>query len=428
MLPLQRNIRCEVLLMAVLPVFFVQKTHAASELLGIDAAPGQTDPSSAFDVDDEFYESGGLGIGPGRAIPGLKLKLLHTDNLTRQATNTIDAFGVIVSPRIAYILSDNTKNLTLDYNLENGTYEGSSEDNFLDHTIRGGFTYQPTSRIYSAISAKYKKTHDARGTGRAESGGGLTQQTLDEWHQWGVNGKFAYGRTDAIGRLELEGDYFEKRYDTNRTFTANRDRNALSGQARFNYRLRPKTFLTVEGRFTDNTYPNLLVGVPSLDSLDSAYLLGVRWEATFKTTGFAKVGYNFKSFESDQRNDNNGLTWEAGVDWKPKTYSTVHVETGQSFQETNGTGDAIDQKFYLVNWKHYWKPRLSTLLEAGYQNQTFDPNTRDDDFIEAGVSVNYEFRRWMILGARYRYSELMSNVDFFDYRENEVELTIELAF
>lgn len=409
------------LLMVVLPV------HAQSELSGIDAAPGQTDPSAAFDVDDPYFE-GGLSVGPGRIAPGVKLKVLHTDNLVRQNSNTIDAFGVIVSPRLAYILADSTKNLTFDYILENGTFEGSSADNYLDHTIRGGFTYQPTRRIYSAISLIYKDTHDARGTGRAESGTGVLQDSLDEWHQWGVNGRFAYGSTDAIGRLELEADYFEKRYDTNREFTANRDRDALAGQARFNYRLQPKTFLTIEGRLIDNTYPNLVAGVPSLDSLDSTYLLGVRWEATFKTTGFARIGYNFKNFDSGQRDDTDGLTWEVGFDWNPKTYSTVHFETAQSFQETNGTGDAIDQTFYLLTWKHFWKPRFSTLMEAGYQNQTFDPTSREDDFFEAGVSANYDFRRWISLGLGYRYSNLDSNVNLFDYQENRFELTVEVAF
>ena len=415
------------LLVATMQLFFVRFSHAEEALLGIQGAPGQTDPSSSFSRDETFDQEG-HDIGPGRLIPGMKLKLLYTDNVTRTDTGTTDSFGTVVSPRVAYIISDYTKNFIIDYTIEQGLYISSTDDNYLDHYIRSGFSYQPTARIFSEINADLKFVHDARGTGRAEAVGAVTQDSIDKWHQWGLNGRFAYGRPNAIGRLELEADYFQKRYDTNRAFTASRDRDALSGQARFNYRVRPKTFLSIEGKATDNSYKFIPAGTASLDSIDTTYLAGVRWEATFKTTGFAKIGYNFKNFESDQRNDTSGLAWEMGVDWRPKTYSTVRLETSQRFDETNGTGDAIDQTFYLVNWEHFWLPRFSTRMNAGYQNQTFDPTTREDDFYNVGISANYDFRRWLAVSASYDYSILNSNVNTFDYQENRFELTFEAEF
>ena len=190
----------------------------------------------------------------------------------------------------------------------------------------------------------------------------------------------------------------------------------------------PKTRLLFEGRIRDNSYDNLVFGLPSLDSTDTQFLLGATWQRTYKTTGFFKVGYIQKNFDSDLRDDDSGLTWQSGIDWKPKTYSTVHLETTKTFNETNGDGDSIDASYYLLNWKHAWKTRFTTNINLAYQNQTFNNDPRDDDYYQAGISANYDFRRWLSISAGYRYLNLNSTDDTFDYDQNIFEITADFTF
>ena len=326
------------------------------------------------------------------------------------------------------MISDKTRKLVLDFLLDAGYFEASTKDNYLDHRWRANFDYNPTSRVFASAFTEYLSSHDGRGKGRAEGGTGITQASQDEWHQWGIGGKFDYGAPTARGRLEFETGYLNKRYDTNRAFTFSRDRDDYYGAARFFYRIRPKTSLVFEGRTTAFDYTTDAAGVPSLDGIDTVLLTGVTWQATYKTTGFAKIGYNFRTFASDQRDTQSGLDWDVGVDWKPRSYSTVRLETSKSITETNGTGDAINSSNILLSWEHQWQDRFSTRLNFGYQNSTFEPATREDNTYLMGASANYAFRRWLSLGAGFRHQTSDSTDKKFGFDQNVLEMTLGLTF
>jgi len=340
----------------------------------------------------------------------------------------LGTFYTRVIPHSSYVISDKTRKLVLDLLIDAGYFASSSKDNYIDNRWRAGFDYDPTSRIFASAFAEYLNSHDGRGTGRAEGGAGVTQDSLDKWHQWGLGGKFVYGAPTARGRLEFEAGYLLKKYDTNREFTFARDREDVFGSARFFYRIRPKTSLVFEGQSTEYDYTRDLAGTPSLDGIGTSFLTGVTWQATYKTTGFAKIGYNFRTFDSDRRDTQKGLDWDVGVDWKPKSYSTVRLETSQSLAETNGTGDAINQSNLLLSWKHYWKDRFSTSLELGYQSSTFEPDTREDTGYQTVVGADYAFRRWLNIGADFRHQTLDSTDETFVYDQNIFELTLDLTF
>jgi len=403
--------------------------HAADNdgFIGRDTGPGRLSPDLGLKLKaEEEVDIIGLNYGPGRVLPDFRLKVGYDDNLTLESSNEINTFFTVVSPHLAYVVADSTRKFIVDYLLEAGFYEGSSIDDFVDNRIRASIDYTPTRRIFAALNTEYIDSHDARGTGRAEGGQGITQRSLDEWHQWGIGGKFAYGAARAKGRIEAEAGFLSKEYDTNRIFTFTRDLDDTYGAARFFYRVRPKTFALIEARIEDTEYDRTAAGTAPLDSVTTRYLLGVTWAATYKTTGAIKVGYIDKDFDSDLRDDGTGLTWEIGIDWKPRTYSVVHFETAQTFDETNGTGDAIDTTHILLSWQHSWKKRFKTNVAFLYENSTFDPN-REDDFFKFRAGADYAFRRWLNLGARYRYENLDSNNNTFDYDHNVFEITADFT-
>lgn len=377
---------------------------------------------------DKDVDTVGIKTDLGRFIPDIKIKVGYTDNLTLTSVDQISAFYTEVSTHGTYVVSDKTRKFVLDYLLDTGFYEGSSADNFIDHRIRAGFDYQPTSRIFTALNTEFMLAHDARGEGRARGGAGITQDSIDEWHQWGIGGQFVYGVPTARGRIELESGYITKTYTTNRQFTVFRDQDNVYGDAAFTYRIRPKTALTLEGKITNFSYARDFPGSPTLDSMNYRLLTGVTWEATFKTTGFAKVGYIIKDFESNQRDDSAELSWQVGIDWRPRSYSVVHLETEQRTDETDGTGDSVNTSYSSINWEHFWRTHFSTRLEFIYQNNTYEPTIREDDYFGAAISANYTFRRWLSLGAEYRYLNVDSNDEVFSFEENAFELTLDIVF
>ena len=147
-----------------------------------------------------------------------------------------------------------------------------------------------------------------------------------------------------------------------------------------------------------------------------------------KTTGFLKLGRVNKDFSSSRRADDQGFTWEIGVDWKPRTYSTITLKTDQDFVETNGTGNAGDRSQISLNWNHNWRARLSTNLELLYAQETYSPDPREDQYYQTAATVKYDFRRWLNLEAGYRFSNLDSTDDSFDYDQNVLEITADFTF
>jgi hypothetical protein len=394
---------------------------------GLSDSHGTSDPwvNLKLDKNPDYV---GRRIGIGFLLPDVTISSGYNDNLTTDPNNIIDTFYTRIEPHSSYIIGDRVHRIDLDLLLDAGFYEASSKDNYVDHRWRASYDYNPTSRIFASAFAEYLGSHDGRGRGRAEGGPGITQNTLDEWHRWGLGGQFAYGAQSAQGRLEFEASYLDKTYDTNRAFTFSRDLEEYKGTARFFYRIRPKTFLVFEGTAIEHDYTRDVVGTPTLDGTTTSFLTGVTWRATYKTTGFAKIGYNFRTFDSDQRNSESGLDWEIGMDWKPRSYSTVHLESSSTIAESNGTGNAINQSNILLSWQHYWRERFNTRLELGYQNSTFDPDPREDNGYLMGIRANYAFRRWLNLSTGFRHTTLDSTDAVFGYDQNIVDVTVDLVF
>lgn len=373
----------------------------------------------------------GVDVGAGKFYSDITVNTFFDDNVTVAPTNEISTFGLLVIPHLKYELKNNKNRFLMDYALLAATYEGSNEDDYIDNRFQLGYEYTPTKRISTGIRGEYFDTRDSRGTGGAE-GTAVVSANPDEWHHYLVEGNLAYGSRESTGRAELDLGLVNKTYDTNRATTFVRDREDIYANARLYYRIMPKTSLVLEGRTRYYDYDRDAAGVASLDSHTNSALLGVTWKSTYKTTGTALIGYSKKKFDSDSRADGDDLTWELGVQWKPKSFSTFNLSTSRSFGETNGAGNYISTDAIDASWNHRWhklSPKFSTLVEIGYSEDSFDEAIaeRSDDYLNLGLSANYKMRRWLDLGAGYRYSERDSSFTIFDYDRNRFELSANIA-
>ena len=347
-------------------------------------------PSYAVDLAMDFAidkKSGLIHIGPVAVHPSMKIITRHDDNIFLSDKNEVSSLMGIVSPAITFSLQDNIKKLTLDYEIEAGFYENSSQDDYVDQKLLGVFVFNPTDRIKTELQVEYLDKHDDRGTGRTEGFGAAgpgSSLDPDEWHSYGIGGLLSYGTPNATGRVEIETSYVTKVYDNNRQFTFVRDRNDLNLRGTFYYKIWPKTRLLFEIKQTVFEYENNAIGQASLNSTGRDYLFGVAWERTAKTSGFLKLGYEEKDFDSDLRDDTSGFKWETGTRWSPRTYSTVDITSIQRQDETNGFGDSIDVAEFKVSWNHIWPNRISSTIDFLFTKEDFAPTIREDSRFKTG--------------------------------------------
>lgn len=403
------------------------KLQNIKKLISTLVLSGFTAASFAIDMSSPVVDNkgGGTKIGGITAYPSLKIITRHDDNLFRSTSNKKSALIGILKPAVKFLMQDNIKTLTLDYSIEAGGFQNSDPDDYTDQKILGVIEYHPTTKLKLAARLEYLDEHDPRGTARTE-GVNITAEP-DEWHSYGIGGLVTYGSPNATGRIEFESSYVAKDYENNRLFTYVRDRNDFSLRGTFYYRIRPKTRLLFEINQTNFEYEKSFADVQTLDSTNRNYLFGVTWERTAKTTGFVKLGYTEKDFDSDLRNDTGSFKWETGTRWRPRTYSTVNISTERRQDETNGIGDSIDVGEFKVSWNHEWRDRISSTVGFVFGEDDYDPTVREDTRFSTGLKINYNWQRWVRMSAGYRYEERDSNVDSFDYERNLFDFTVNLT-
>ncbi len=366
-------------------------------------------------------ESAGVPIGNGQLYPQLDIKLQHDDNLLRANTGEIDTFVSIFSPQLLYQIESNKSLMLFEYVMDTAEHFSSHNDDYVDNRARAEFEYEPTSRIFTAVRGEFVDTRDPRGTGASE-GAQVAILSPDFYHSFGVLGEMRYGAKTAKGRFEFDVGYKDKNYDTNRQTTFVRDRDDFYGSARFLYRILPKTNLLFETRAINFNYEQDAVGTAGLDSTTFKYLAGVTWDATYKTTGYAKLGLIEKKFDSSARADGDALLWELGVEWQPRTYSTFSLSTQRDFTETNGIGDFIEENSVNAGWKHEWPGNLISSINYTFSRNDY-ASLREDDKNTLSLKLDYKMRRWFTVGVGYTYDERDSNNSNFNYERNIFELT-----
>ena len=303
-------------------------------------------------------------------------------------------------------------------------------DDYVNHTARLGYQFTPTTKTYIGIEGEYLDTIDPRGTGAAEGGNArFISFKPDEWHHYKISGNLAYGADSTPAKIALLTSYTDKQYDNNRAITFVRDRQDTIVNPRFTYRFMPKTEVLIDGIYKNIDYDSPPPGLPSLDSDEYTILAGLKWEATYKTSGSAQIGYRDRNFDAVGRSDDDDFSWKVGIIWEPRTYSTFSLESASEYGETNGTGDVIDTDRVSFNWNHQWLERLKTSVGFTYANDDFpgDNTGRQDDRYLFNADVGYEMRRWLEVGAGYFYDERDSNNNSFDYDRNVFHLFATIA-
>lgn len=363
---------------------------------------------------------GSIPVGPLTVYPGIDLAHGYDDNLFLRPTATSSSSFTVVSPYVRADMKTGAHKFDFGLRLDEGRYHSSPADSYTDYSLNGKAALVFSGRASLNVGAEFRHGHDARGsTDRAGSA------TPDEYDNAGVDGTFSYGASGARGRIEVNAGAFSRRYTNNRDTTVVSDRDTAVLGGTFYWRVMPRTELLAQVIHTNIDYA---LGTSTQDSTENRYLVGVKWEATAKTTGTAKFGRQTKKFDSAARQDIGGTnSWDVGVRWSPLTYSVFDFVTSRQTGESTGIGDATVATSYGATWSHAWSSRLRTQAIANFSNSEFTGTSglgRKDDTSTFGLKVAYDFRRWLRLGAEYTHTERDSNTANFNYKRNLLLFTV----
>lgn len=382
---------------------------------------------ACFTNAQQFDDSASFPFGGFDVTPSLDLGLRFDDNVARSNVNKIDSWSRIIAPQISMVNSLGASDVTFAYRIVNEDFFSSNEDNYTDHFFLARADVEFNSRNRVIASLNFEDGHDARGSAFSIGvGDQLTEP--DQYKRSDFDILYSYGAFNATGRLDVNFNITELNYDIDTPIYRARDRVFTTLGGTFFYRVSPATDATLDIIHTDVDYKFAFDASNPLDSRQISYLIGLRWEATAQTSGFAKIGYQEKNFVSATRKDFNGVDWALGVLWEPLAYSSVEISTRADTNETNGEGNFIRGDAHSIEWRHDWLERLRSSLRFTVSNNRYEGqmvdnlSIRSDDINRLQASMYYQFRRWLNFELRYTYDERDSNRDFINYDRNQFML------
>jgi polysaccharide biosynthesis protein VpsM len=361
--------------------------------------------------------SGGIKAGGFEIAPKLALAIGKNDNVGLSSGVKTSSTVTSITPSIVIGLPTNGQLYSVSYSGNFTQYTGSTQDNFTNHNLGVAADNVWSARVNSLVNLDYVKGHDGRNS--------LLITGKEVWHTTGVRGRVHYGAAGAQGQFELAAGQLAKRYDSNgtgRTQLLNYDRTDFAGT--FFYRVAPATHMIVEAG--NAKYAYLDAASKILDSTERRYMVGVKWEATAKTTGSFKLGKLKKSFDLGVNPSSTFTAWDADVTWSPLTYSNVNFGLHQTANEASGVGSFMVSRDTNVQWTHGWSSFVtSTLFVAdGVDNFQAATPARVDKRQGYGIGLTYVINRWLNAGIGYQNTKRSSNLAAANYTQSVSMLTL----
>jgi len=380
--------------------------------------------SASFTTTVIAGEPATVDAGIFKVTPLASLSTKYDDNIFSKQSDEKASLITVLNPSVEAVADDGLQKYTLGYGFTSGWYENSTDDNYLDHSLYGQGEWFFNQRHQLAADISFFLMHEDRGTGFSQGTTTFASSSPDKYLESTLAATYTYGGIKTKGRLVTDVEYFDKRYTNHRDQTRDRDRIELTLGETFYWNTTGATDALFELVYTDVDYKNDPASVSGAgDTLDNRVIkayAGAAWQVTGKTEGTVKVGYADKAFDDTDREDFSGLSWETSVTWLPKSYSSLTFTLGRRQDEPSGSGDYIDGKDIGVIWSHDWKERFSTEVSSNYTDEEYegDSNGQEDQSFDIEFRADYEMRRWLTLGASYRFETRDSNQSGQDYDRN----------
>jgi polysaccharide biosynthesis protein VpsM len=365
-------------------------------------------------------EPASLKAGSVSITPTVKAETRYMDNIFRSEKDEESSWVLDVLPRVQAWIKRGNNSYSLAYELRDFRYFSSHKDDYTDHRVNLDIHHEFNARNALNAYGEYLDAHEQRGTGLSEGGIAELIDEPVEYEQLKYGGDYTYGSRSSRGRLNAAYAYRDREYQNFRDATRYRDYEEDTLKGTFYWKVAQRTDALVELRYIDTEYNRTNPRDPagSFDSEEYLYYAGLDWQATAKTSGSVRVGWYDRSYDSRQRKDDDGFSWEVDVDYRPRSYSTVNFGTRRFSQETNGLGDSINTEEYEVRWNHDWSGRSRTELRTLYGEDDYTGSRREDErwYLEAKYLYNVD--RWFDLGGGYRYEDRDSEQALLDYNLN----------
>ncbi len=290
--------------------------------------------------------------------------------------------------------------------------ETSPYGNTATHRLGAGLAFIG-NRLSLTLSDQFEKSYQER-----EAGQLIRPDARDRYDANRFNASVTY---DTRNRLILSLDYVNFITNFNSETGKNLDRYDYGLTPSVRYRLTPKINLLAEYTFYSVSYDRN----SSLDSREHYLLGGLEWKLTEKSFGRFKAGYEVKDFKYSDHY--KGYSFEIQLENRltAKTQFSLSVYRKTNEARVAGTAFMIATGARL-SLTHMITSKITAALKLSYLNNrhrgtslsSLSETAVNDNIYQAGIEVQYAFRRWLRARAEYLFTVKNSSDPAFEYRSN----------
>ncbi|MBI5076239.1 MAG: outer membrane beta-barrel protein [Nitrospirae bacterium] len=355
--------------------------------------------------------------------PEVWLNLPRTDKgISYESVSPRSAGGHLVDTLLGERLFGYQASLYYRADLPLITAKTSPYGNAATHKLAAGLALIG-NRFSLILSDQFEKSYQEREAGQLIR--------ADAENRYDANRLSASAAYDTRNRLIFSLDYtnFTTQYSGESSALLDRHDYGLTPAVR--YRITPRINLLAEYTFYSISYD----GNSLLDSREQYLLGGLEWRLTEKSFGRLKAGYEMKDFEHGSRY--KGYSFELQLEHRLTPKTQVALAAYRKTNETRviGTAFAISTGARLA-LSHMITARITAAAKLFYLNDRhrgtspalLSETAVKDNIYQAGIEVQYAFRRWLRARAEYLFTVKDSTDPAFDYRSNTLLLGLTGSF
>lgn len=376
------------------------------------------------------YDALGVRAGSFILYPSITVSETYDDNIYAVNAGKTDDFITQVSPEFRFDSNWSRHALSFQGGLDYYKYADNGDEDRTDWNLgsTGRIDFLRSTNLVGSVN--YSRNHEDRGDSTFIGGGAepveydLFDSAVTLNHRinrmiFALGGGYTdidYKDTPAVPFGTIDQDF--------------RDREVLSGVARVGYAVSPDTNVYLQGRVNQRNYKQQppVVAVDR-DSDGYSLVVGSEFLISRLMQGMIEIGYQEQNYDTPGLPTVKGIYYQAGVDWYVTPLTTVRFSASSSVDESDSllASGSLSQRVGL-GFDHELLRNLILSGDVSYQNNDFKGVAREDEYLRAGLGVNYMLNRYLALGVNYNYTDRDSNVAGLDYKRNVVGVSLRGQF
>ncbi len=373
-------------------------------------------------VDDASH----INLGPVEMTPMASAGIGYDDNVYREGEGDLADKGSTVyklDAEAEFKAQTGLSTYAATLAARNTSYSSQSDSNFTDVGIQGDIHQEFNSR--NRLDAKFNlgRYHDAGSTVNGD-----IDKSTPEYDKTQGSLSYGFGSMEALMRADFFASYDKKNYDI-----GGEDRKTTEYGATGYYQFMPKTNALVEIKERKLDYTQEQNSAYDITS----YLVGLNWEVSAKSNGYAKLGRRYRDATGTGRQGYTG--WEVGVNYLPVEYSLIQLSTARDYgleSDDPAEADFTQGTTTRLTWQHQWTGKIFTRANYSFSDEAIQGSTgitkKDRLVHQLGLSVDWNIKRNIRVSASYQHANRDENdkngfTDAEDYKRNYYMLTGTLA-